>query len=705
MEETKQGDTELLRLSEPAIYFEPISSLTNVFFDRDNQQIFCVRSNGVGGVIVKGARAELNTTFRMEDKGNVATIKFSGNMNILAIRRKDKCVIDFLNFKNSQPVFPEYSQAFRAKSTKFQECYWLDNLEILLVSEQGFEHYQIFPDKRALKLIKYFSMPLNWLIWSREIQVFVVSTGSYGSVLNPFFYTKGSFIKLPKFEVDLPLPLNLNKYRYSIDTTQAASSTNPNRYYLNESDVVIGRIYNEFYVMIIRQISFSEPEVKPIPGQRSNRSPLNTGYSEIHMYKLLTDSPAKKTNILKINLSGRFTLNVIDELIIVHHRASYSSMIFDIKMPGEFDGYVVSNLPVIKRATIRSTVLEGLDESPALTEMYSMNWIMFLPNVIIDAKLGCFWFMQLNLDLCGSLAPLAEIESDYLKLVEFLLNRGNTKTHLLNTCRLLIRNKSSLKLIEQVFEKINHVYKCSLLAKPAEDGAHSVADCEFKSWLSNDAVHCGDHLPVLEQYDMHNQILYPLLEEDKWWTPNAKYTIAVIVEYFNSLNAKFIPIEHYLYKLLVNALIKANRLYQLHQYLQYHVLSDSKALACLLLGIESTYPASNQLALDMLKRLGTANEEICDVLLSKGLILSALRFAVQMGLGDELMAAKFLETAKELDDSIIFHEVFKFFEERNVRLRGTPAFKSDENCDIYLRHFASLFHNSNRQTVSPGKNK
>ena len=38
-----------------------------------------------------------------------------------------------------------------------------------------------------------------------------------------------------------------------------------------------------------------------------------SGYSEIAMYKLLTDSPAKKTNILKINLSGRFTLNIIDE--------------------------------------------------------------------------------------------------------------------------------------------------------------------------------------------------------------------------------------------------------------------------------------------------------------------------------------------------------------------------------------------------------
>lgn len=46
-EEKQPNETvELLRLSQP-IYFEPISSLTNVFFDQDNQQIFCVRSNGV----------------------------------------------------------------------------------------------------------------------------------------------------------------------------------------------------------------------------------------------------------------------------------------------------------------------------------------------------------------------------------------------------------------------------------------------------------------------------------------------------------------------------------------------------------------------------------------------------------------------------------------------------------------------------------
>jgi hypothetical protein len=158
---------------------------------------------------------------------------------------------------------------------------------------------------------------------------------------------------------------------------------------------------------------------------------------------------------------------------------------------------------------------------------------------------------------------------------------------------------------------------------------------------------------------MHNAILYPLLEDDKWWSHNSQYTISLIIEYFRSLNSQFIPIEQSLHKLLVHALTKARRLYQLHQYLQYHVLTDSKALACLLLSIESTYPAANQLALDMLKRLGTASEEICDVLLSKGLVLSAVRFSVQAGLEERLMPAKFLETARDQGDAYVYYEVYR----------------------------------------------
>jgi regulator of MON1-CCZ1 complex len=55
--------------------------------------------------------------------------------------------------------------------------------------------------------------------------------------------------------------------------------------------------------------------------------------------------------------------------------------------------------------------------------------------------------------------------------------------------------------------------------------------------------------------------------------------------------------------------------------------------ACLLLSLENLYPAAHQLALDMLKRVSTANEEIVEVLLSKKQILPALRCVVLSNFG------------------------------------------------------------------------
>ena len=34
------------------------------------------------------------------------------------------------------------------------------------------------------------------------------------------------------------------------------------------------------------------------------------------------DSPAKKTDILQLDMSGRFAINVVDNLVMVHHQAS-----------------------------------------------------------------------------------------------------------------------------------------------------------------------------------------------------------------------------------------------------------------------------------------------------------------------------------------------------------------------------------------------
>jgi hypothetical protein len=167
--------------------------------------------------------------------------------------------------------------------------------------------------------------------------------------------------------------------------------------------------------------------------------------------------------------------------------------------------------------------------------------------------------------------------------------------------------------------------------------------------------------------------------------------VAVLMEYIRSLNQFQITVQHYLHELVIKTLVQHNLFYTLHQFLQYHVLSDSKPLACLLLSLESFYPPAHQLSLDMLKRLSTANDEIVEVLLSKHQVLAALRFIRGIGGHDNISARKFLDAAKQTEDNMLFYTIFRFFEQRNQRLRGNPHFTPGEHCEEHVAFFKQVF--------------
>lgn len=210
---------------------------------------------------------------------------------------------------------------------------------------------------------------------------------------------------------------------------------------------------------------------------------------------------------------------------------------------------------------------------------------------------------------------------------------------------------------------------------------------------------CLPHSAVfIDQSDMYTHVF--TLLADKQEMQSHKFVVAVIVEYIRSLSQVQIPVQYYLYELVINTLVKHGCFYQLHQLLQYHVLSDSKPLACLLLSLEGAYPPAHQLALDMLKRLQTANEEIIEVLLSKQMLIPALRYIRNTGTVDNISARKFLECAMSTRDPLVFYAVFRFFEQRNLRLKGKPSFAKGEHCESYVKHFELLFGpNGGQRTV------
>lgn len=60
-------------------------------------------------------------------------------------------------------------------------------------------------------------------------------------------------------------------------------------------------------------------------------------------------------------------------------------------------------------------------------------------------------------------------------------------------------------------------------------------------------------------------------------------------------------------------------------------------------------------------------------------MLAALRFIRGIGGHDNISARKFLDAAKQTEDHMLFYTIFRFFEQRNQRLRGNPSFTPGEN--------------------------
>ncbi|KAJ3611884.1 hypothetical protein NHX12_021897 [Muraenolepis orangiensis] len=603
-----------LELSENPLQFEHASSVNNVFFDEANKQVFAVRSGGATGVVVKGPDDKNSIAFRMDDKGEVKCIKFSIGNKILAVQRTSKSV-DFINFIPDYPHM-EFSQECKMKNASVLGFCWTNWNEIVFITDQGIELYQVFPDKRSVKLLKSQSLSVNWYQYCPETAVLLLSTSMQGNVLQPFAIRNGTLSKMTKFEIELPVV------------------PKPAKLSLSERDIAMATIYGQLYVMYLKHHS------------RSANSPS----AEVVLYHLPREGACKKSHVLKLNTTGKFALNIVDNL---------TSLIYDIHLR-EPDCALNTHQPVLPARSIHPYRIPLTDSS---------SWSVFQPNIIISASEGYLWYLQ------GKLPPTVNLLHDKGKLMDFLLRRSDF---------LEGGEKGSLPVVATVFDKLNQVYKEHLEAEHTytlvmESGPSRNSAAQKRPVRTQ---------AVIDQSDMYTHVLSSFTERKG---VSHKFIIAVLMEYIRSLNQSQITVQHYLYELVIKTLVQHNRFYMLHQFLQYHVLSDSKPLACLLLSLESTYPPAHQLSLDMLKRLSTANDEIVEVLLSKQQVLGALRFIRSVGSHDNVSARKFLDAAQQTGDHMLFYTVFRSFQQRNQRLRGNPSFNPGEHCEEHVVHFKQLF--------------
>ena len=343
---------------------------------------------------------------------------------------------------------------------------------------------------------------------------------------------------------------------------------------------------------------------------------------------------------------------------------------------------------------------------------------MFYPDILIDAKQGLMWRLANHLEFDQLKKSARSTSSDLLglpRLVSFLLQRSKAKMMLIDVLLDWSQSEDTgLQSIGDSFDLINREYRAYLDAQiqtnmalssspfyatsmPKISSSQSCKDLsQFASPSAANPLRKGPNAKViLDQADMYSNFFTPLLSQalDEAQPNDVRKAkiqrlISILLEYSRSLEERQLSVQHFLNEILINLLVQNGSWYQLHQLLQYHVIADSKPLACLLLSLESAYPPALQLALDMLTRLGNSSEEICEILLSKNRVLSAIRYAANRGLinNDGLKARKFLEVAcnipREEDRRLVFHSAYTYFNQRGFLQRG---------CVEYTELFNEMF--------------
>ncbi|XP_054153556.1 regulator of MON1-CCZ1 complex-like [Oppia nitens] len=642
----------LLELSAKYVRFESVSKSVNVFYDEANQHVFVVNNRCADGVIVDSVDQTI-AKFKLEDRGDVLSIKFSPATDVLAIQRSANTV-EFINFANGQPS-DHYSQPSRSKNGKVLGFVWTNTYEMVYITDNSIELYQVVPEKRIVKCLKTFAITVSWFVYESQSAVLLVANGTFANAIQVFQFKPNTVFKLTKFEVD-----------WSGGKQQKTTKTG-----LYERDVAVTNIYGKNRLLVLKH--------HPVTKEQSG--------AHIVIYTFAKDLEPQKTDILMLNLTGRFAINIVDDLVIVHHQTSQTSLVFDINLPSnETIGNIKVNYPIFSNCTIKAFKLDDNIDC----ELYSTNWVIFQPNIIIDAKLGCLWFLQINLKHMIDLLPNIQI------LIDFLIYRRNSKSCLLRVIKRFINPnpnsedspQNQLGNLSVVFNKLNAAYRETLTSEMTTTTTSSTTTTHTNPnhVLDTNKLKARS---IIEQKDVFSEVFSVFDEQNIGLDQNM--IISILFEYIYSLSTNQIQIQYFVYEVLIRHLVRSEQYYQMHQFLQYHVFTDSKPLACLLLSLEPHYKFAVQLALDMLKRLTTANEEIIEVLLSQYQISRALRFIQSHGNIDSISARKFLEIATNSGDNKLFYSVYKFFELRNLRLRGSPAFANGEHCETYIEHFSKLF--------------
>ncbi|CAH2090717.1 unnamed protein product [Euphydryas editha] len=621
----KDSDKYYLSLSDQPKRFDADSPVTNVFFDDTNGEVFTVRSGGVTGVTVNGMDESKSTSFRMEDKGPIISIKFSPDHKILAIQRNiegQNATVEFVNFKDLVPTNVEYSHTCKWKNSKILGFVWPRVNEIAFITDHGVELLQVWPEKKLLKTMKATSFSGAWFSWCSQSNIILLA-GNNGALLQPFSLNNSTINKLQKLEVEWSRPIV-------------------------ERDVFVLRLCGAPWCALFRHAHAS----------------TTGGPTEVWLIPISGGGATQ--HVLKTGLVGRFAVSVIDQLLVIHHQSSQTSQIFDIMEESKPENNIVIHIPVVQGISMKPAIV---DDQPCPM----CNWVVFQPDYIIDARLGCLWRVNLILSGLAHSVPKDEIS----KIVAVLLRRKDGKDTIYRILNQLV-SEAGTYLVEltKAFDEINSVYRKWADLEVARNTAGQAG-------LSRAPV----HFPVLvSQADVCAHVLQAHADDER--------LVQVVTAYLASLSRHDMVVQHPVAELCVRTLVTRGAGGRLRSLVRRGCLGDARPLACQLLSLGHIDPAAAQIALDMMWRL-KAYGEVVEVLLSWNEPISAVGVAKQTGgIWLNIPPRKLLSAAKhyaeDKNEPTAFMAVYHALVARNERLRGSPNFLKGDQCDVYVEYYKQL---------------
>ncbi|VDN56181.1 unnamed protein product [Dracunculus medinensis] len=566
----------------------------------------------------------------MENSGRIRIMKFSLDLQIASIQYTETSV-DFLRLKGDNNKI--FTQQIKMRSARIIGLEWVAASQILFVTNQGFELYQVNAEKKSLKLLKVYNLSMYWYIYYADSQLIIASSGN------------GAIYRLAKFEVDFGF-----------------SDAKAN---LLEREVTVASLYGSLYLLVLRY------------------SLRDSSTSDIAMYKLSVngmETPAL-TDTLLLERTGAFGIHIIDNIVVVHHQTTNQSVLFDIRCYNKPHSGIVVHRPVIVASIKCGNELAASFEYEVPT--YSQSWVMFYPNIVIDATIGLFTLITLHPE-SSEFVLVNKVE-----FLRFLYNRSSMKSLFLNEFRSsLFSNLLSLKEIHEIFDWI-----VKPLSKGTQASSAKVIGNDTIRWIGPVSKYSLIAVPyqcsLFTQSDVISLIFLPIIESQKI---SKKRLVEYALHYLLVLKEYEIEVQPYfLNEILVSAMASAGEFHRLQHCLQFRVITDTKQTAFQLLSHGAKHASLIQLALDMLVRLGTATEEIVEVFLARGHVVEAVRFLESTSSIDKVNPLKLLEAAWQQNRQIRYAVFSRIRSSFSPCKNKTANSSNSHHYEEYTKRFKELF--------------